>query len=79
MGYVKLRGRWFNIVLNVQALTEEKSDDSKNKFYEELEQVFDHFPEYHINILVGKFNTKVGRENIFKPTTRKDSIPSQKI
>ena len=79
MGYIILRGRWFNIVLNVQALTEEKSDDSENKFYEELEQVFDHFPEYHINILVGEFNTKVGRENIFKPTARKDFIPPQKI
>jgi hypothetical protein len=39
-----LRGRRCNIiVLNVHAPTEEKSDDSKDSFYEELEQVFDHF------------------------------------
>ena len=37
-------------------------------FYEELEQVFDHFPRYHTKILLGDFNAKVGRENIFKPT-----------
>ena len=36
-------------------------------FYEELEQVFDHFPNYHMKILLGDFNAKVGRENIFKP------------
>ena len=30
-------------------------------------QVFDHFPKYHMKILLGDFNVKVGRENIFKP------------
>jgi len=34
-------------------------------FYEELEQVFCHFPKYHMKILLGGFNAKVGRENIF--------------
>jgi hypothetical protein len=39
-------GRWCNItVLNVPAPSEEKSDDSKDSFYEELEQVFDYFPK----------------------------------
>jgi len=39
----------------------------KTVFYDELEQVFDHFPKYHTKILLGDFNAKVGRENIFKP------------
>ena len=44
VSYIVLRGRWCNIiVLNVHATSEEKSDDSKDNFYEELEQVFDHF------------------------------------
>jgi hypothetical protein len=38
---------------------------------EELEQVFDHFPRYYMKILLGDFNAKVGRENIFKPTIGK--------
>ena len=46
MSYIVLRGRWFNIsVLNVHSPSEEKSDDTKDSFYEELEQVFDHFPQ----------------------------------
>jgi hypothetical protein len=58
-----LRGRWSNIiVLNVHAPTEEKSDDSKDSFYEELEQVFYHFPKLHIKILLQDFNAKLGRE-----------------
>jgi hypothetical protein len=39
--YKVLRGRWFKIiVLNVHATSEEKSDDLKDSFYEELEQFF---------------------------------------
>ena len=68
MSYIVLRGRWYNIiVLNAHALTEQKHDDSKDSFYEEFEQVFDHFPKYHTKILLGDFNTKWGREDIFKP------------
>ena len=69
LSYIVLRGRWRNIiVVNVHAPSEEKSDESKDSFYEELEQVFDHFPKYHMKILLGDFNAKVGRENVFKPT-----------
>jgi hypothetical protein len=58
----------------VHALSEEKSDDTKDSFYKELEQVFEHFPQYHIKILLGDFNAKVGRENVFKPTIGNESI-----
>jgi hypothetical protein len=48
MSYIILNGRWYDIiVLNVQAPTEDKDAKIKDSFYEELEQVFDHFPRYH--------------------------------
>jgi hypothetical protein len=60
MSYIILRGRWCNInVLNVHAPTEDKIDDIMDRFYEELEQVFDKFPRYHMKILLGDFNAKV--------------------
>jgi len=63
-----LRGRWRNIiVVNVHAPSREKSEELKDSFYEELEQVFDHLPKYHMKILLGDFNAKVGRKIIFKP------------
>ena len=75
MSYIVLRGRWNNIiVLNVHAPSEEKSDESKDSFYEELERVFYHFPKYHRKIILGDFNAKVGRENIFKPTIGNESL-----
>ena len=47
---------------------------SKDSFYAELEQVFDYLPKYHMKILLGEFNAKVGRENIFKPTIGQESL-----
>jgi hypothetical protein len=44
MSYRVLRGRWCDtVLLNMHAPSEEKSDDSKDSLYEELEQVFDFF------------------------------------
>ena len=53
----------------MHAPSEEKSDDLKDGFYEEIEQVFYHFPKYRMKILLGDFNAKVGKENIFKLTS----------
>jgi hypothetical protein len=73
--YIVLRGRCFNtIVLNAHATSEEKSDDSKDGFYEELKHVFNHYHKYHMKILLGDFNANVGRENIFKPTIGEKSL-----
>jgi hypothetical protein len=75
MSYIVQRGHWCSIiVLNAHAPTEEKSDDSKGSFYEKLEQVFDHFPKYHIKILLEDFNAKLGREDTFKPAIGNDRL-----
>jgi hypothetical protein len=51
ISYLILRSRWCDIiVLNVHASTEDKIDDIKDKFYEELEYVFDKFSNYHMKI-----------------------------
>jgi hypothetical protein len=62
------------IVLNVHAPTVDKIDDIKDMFYEELEHVLDKFPMYHMKILLGDFNAKVGREDIFKPAIGNESL-----
>jgi hypothetical protein len=62
MSYLILRGHWCHIIiLNVHAPTEDKIDDVKDSFYAELERVFDNFPKYHMKILLGDINTKIGR------------------
>jgi hypothetical protein len=67
MSYIILRGRRFHIiVLSVHVPTEDKTDDVKDSFYEELERIFDKFPKFHVKILLRDCNAKVGREDIFK-------------
>jgi hypothetical protein len=58
----------------VHAPSGEKSDDSNDNFYEELEQVFNHFPNCHMKILFGGFNAKLEREDFFKPTIGNESL-----
>jgi exonuclease III len=80
VSYIVLRGPWFNIiVLNMYAPSEDKSDDSKDSFYEEFGQVYDHFPKYHMKILLGDFKEKVGRQNIFIPKIGNDSLHQDSI
>jgi hypothetical protein len=62
------------IVLNVHAPTEDKTDDVKDTFYEELECVFDKFHEYHMKILLADFHAKVRGEDIFKLTIGNKSL-----
>jgi hypothetical protein len=52
----------------VHAPYEDKSNDKKDGFNDELEPVLDQFSKYYMNILLGNFNAEVRKEDIFKPT-----------
>jgi hypothetical protein len=73
--YIILCGRWCNIIVsNVHAPCQDKGDDVKDSFYEKTGRVFDQFLRYDMKILLGNVKVKVGRENIFKPTTGNKSL-----
>jgi exonuclease III len=62
MLYITLKGHWCDIiVLNVHAPNEDKDDVIKDSFCEELEQVFDQFPMYHMKNFARRFQCK-GKE-----------------
>jgi len=46
----------------------------KDSFYEELEQVFNHFLKYHMKILLGDFNAKLVNKDIFKLTIGNEGL-----
>jgi hypothetical protein len=50
----------------VHAPCEDKGDDVKDSFYEELGRVFDQFPRYGTKIFWGDYNAKLNREDILK-------------
>jgi hypothetical protein len=53
---------------------QDKTDDLKCIYYQELRRVFDNFLKYHTNILLRDFNTKVGWEDILKQVTGNDKM-----
>jgi hypothetical protein len=67
-----LKGRGCHITLNTRAPTGDRSDDSKDCFYKESEQVFDLSPKYHISFEF--FNAKLEKEYILKLTTGNESL-----
>ena len=71
--FQEVRTIWY--VVRISSFDESVCDTGQiESFYEELEHVFDHFPKYHVKILLGEFNLKFGRENIFKPTIWEESL-----
>ena len=47
---ITLKGQCCDIVVNVHAPSEDKDDDIKDSFYEEIEQLIDQLPVYHMKI-----------------------------
>ncbi|XP_050439094.1 uncharacterized protein LOC126844740 [Adelges cooleyi] len=73
--YIKIAGRLFDLVIiNCYAPTEDKDDETKDKFYDELERVVNSLPTHCIKMIVGDLNAKVGRETMYRPTTEPDSL-----
>jgi hypothetical protein len=46
----------------------------KAVFMKNYSKFYYYFPQYHMKILLEDFNAKMGRENIFKPTTGNESL-----
>ncbi|XP_070166158.1 uncharacterized protein [Polyergus mexicanus] len=68
-------GRWYKIaIINVHAPTEDKDDEIKNGFYEELEHLVDQLPNDYMKIVLEDFNAKIGKEDIFRPTIGLESL-----
>lgn len=63
-----IAARWFNIAfVNVHAPTEEKEEVEKDEFYSLLNNVLNDIPANCIQITLGDFNAKIGKENYFRP------------
>jgi hypothetical protein len=75
---LRLKAKWFSCTLiNVHARTNEKPEETKEDFYNLLEQTISQIPSSDIQIILGDFNTKVGKENIYKPTIGNESLHNE--
>ncbi|XP_023311516.1 craniofacial development protein 2-like [Anoplophora glabripennis] len=46
---------------------EEKEEEEKEEFYERIEGVYNKIPRYDVKMVIGDFNAKIGKEEIYKP------------
>jgi len=56
-------------LINLHAPTNEKTEEVKEEFYNFLEQNINQIANSDIKIILVDFNVKVGKEDIYKPTT----------
>lgn len=72
---IRIKAKFFNIsLICAHAPTEDKDEQTKDIFYERLERAYDRCPDHDIKIVLGDFNAKLGKENIFGPTVGKFSL-----
>jgi exonuclease III len=72
---MSVRGLFFNYsLIGVHAPTEEKDDDEKDNFYDDLDQIYEECPKRDVKIIIGDLNAKIGQEEIYRPIIRKYSL-----
>ena len=72
---IHVRGLFFNYsLICVHAPTEEKDDDEKDNFYEDLDQIYEECPKRDVKIIIGNLNAKIGQEAIYRPIIIKYSL-----
>jgi hypothetical protein len=61
-------------LINAHAPTEEKEELEKEAFYQKVEEVYDSCPSNDIKTVLGDWNAKVGREEIYQGLTGRHSM-----
>jgi len=76
--YLRLKAKWFSCtMINVHAPTNEKTEEIKEEFYNLLEQNINQIANSDIKIILGDFNAKVGKENIYKHIIGDESLHNE--
>jgi len=66
LALLKIETKWFDIVfINVHAPTEDKSQQEKEDFYTEIEQLLEGISNSKIKIVLGDMNAKIGKERSY--------------
>ena len=72
---LRIKGKFnYLSVISVHTPTEEKTDEEKGKFYEDLQVVHNKIPKHDIIIILGDLNAKIGKEDIYQNVAGKHTL-----
>lgn len=72
---LRIKGRFKNFsLINVHAPHNERPETDKDEYYEALTNAYDRCPAHDVKIVLGDFNAKVGKEEVYRPTIGKYSL-----
>jgi len=72
---LRIKGKYNNITLiNAYAPTEDKTEEIKEQFYDDLQSVVDKVPKSDLTIILGDVNTKLGKEPAYQKITGKHTL-----
>jgi len=76
--YIRVTEHIFDtVIINCYAPTEEKGEDIKERFYEELDRVWDLIPNHCVKIVLEDINAKVRKEEMYQPTIGRESFHNE--
>jgi exonuclease III len=69
-----IRGKFFNYsIICVHAPIEDKNEEEKDAFYDDLDKTYEECHGKDAKIIIHGLNAKIGKEDIYRPITRKYS------
>jgi exonuclease III len=74
---LRIKGKFHNMTLvNIYAPTEDKEEEIKEQFYEELKRTQNRTPKRDIIIILGDMNAKLGKEKVLSQAIGRHTLHS---
>lgn len=75
MVIIIVENKWFDLIfVNLYVLIEKKTQEEKDKFYDNIESILEVISNSTIQIILSDMNTKIGKGHTFKPTIVSHSL-----
>jgi endonuclease/exonuclease/phosphatase family metal-dependent hydrolase len=72
---LRIKGKFNKLsIISVHARTEEKPDEEKEKFYEDLQMIHNKIPKPDIVIILEDLNAKIGKECVYQNVASKHAL-----
>jgi len=72
---LRIKGNFYNIpLINIYGPAEDKEEDIKEQFYEELQRTLDRVPKNDVTFILGDMNAKLGKEKVFNQVVGRHTL-----